>query len=97
MAKKEMDKNQAEVIALSAFAWLAGEDERLMNFLALTGADASDLRSRAQDPEFLGFVLDFIMQDDEAILALSEETSMHPDDVRRARYYLDGGDAPEWT
>jgi hypothetical protein len=92
-----MPRDAAETLAARALAWLAGEPERLGRFLAETGADAGDLRARAADPDFLGFVLDFLLADEDALLACAEALAMPPEDAVRARAGLPGGDLPHWT
>ena len=66
-------------------------------FLGSTGCSSDELRTRASDPEFLGFVLDFLMQDEAALLAFCETSGLQPDRPIRARAALPGGDLPHWT
>ncbi|MEO1000355.1 MAG: DUF3572 family protein, partial [Pseudomonadota bacterium] len=70
---------------------------RLGAFLASAGAGPADLRARAGDPAFLGFVLDFLLADEEAVRAFTSGAGHAPDAVLRARAALPGGDAPHWT
>ena len=51
-------QESAEVLALQALAWLAGNEDLLPTFLGSTGASEADVRAGASDPEFLGAVLD---------------------------------------
>lgn len=89
--------DQAETLALQALGWLAGQDDLCGAFLGQSGLGHDDLRARAGDPEFLGFVLDFLMTDEPALLAFCEDTGIRPDKPLRARLGLPGGDAPHWT
>ncbi len=91
-----MNREQAEVLAIQALAWLAGDSDRLGHFLNASGAAPDDLRSRAQEPEFLGFVLDFMMLDDQNIMDFSQETNQNPESIQQARIALTG-DMPNWT
>ncbi|MCF6273133.1 MAG: DUF3572 domain-containing protein [Rhodobacteraceae bacterium] len=91
-----MEKQQAEILAIQALSWLAADEEILGQFLNTTGAAPGDLRARAAEPEFLGFVLDFIMRDDETILGFCTATKATPESVQRARAALGGG-LPNWT
>lgn len=50
--------DQAEVLGIKALGWLAANEELLPVFMGASGASLSDLRDRAQDPNFLGAVLD---------------------------------------
>jgi hypothetical protein len=55
------------------------------------------VRARAADPEFLGFVLDFLLSDEAALVAFAEEAGIAPDRPLRARAALPGGELPNWT
>jgi len=90
-------RDAAEMMAVQVLGWLAGDDDRLGRFLAQSGAAAEDLRSQAQDPAFLGFVLDFVLADEEALLACCDALGLPPDRPIRARAALPGGDLPHWT
>lgn len=85
-----MKREQAEYLAIQALGWMASDSDRLGHFLNASGASADDLRGRAQDPEFLEFVLDFVMLDDESVLAFCAENNLLPESVKRARYVLSG-------
>ncbi|MEO0821779.1 MAG: DUF3572 domain-containing protein [Pseudomonadota bacterium] len=87
----------AETLALQALAWLAAQEEPAQRFLAASGAGIDDLRSRAGDPEFLGFVLDFLLSEEESLLAFAESARCAPESVMRARAGLPGGAVPNWT
>jgi len=90
-------KSDAETIALRALAFLASDEEAMGGFLGQCGADIETVRKRAQDPEFLGFVLDYLMTEDEAVLAFATAERLDPMDVIHARAALPGGDTPNWT
>jgi len=91
-----MHPDQAETLAIQALSWLASEPDILAQFLNSTGAAPGDLRARAKEPEFLGFVLDFILRDDDTILGFCGSLSATPESVLRARATLGGG-LPNWT
>lgn len=87
----------AEALALRALAWLAAEPDRIGGFLAAAGAGPSEIRVRASDPEFLGFVLDYLLADEAGLVAFAEAEGIRPDLPQRARAALPGGDLPNWT
>lgn len=91
-----MHTEQAETLAIQALSWLASDEAILEQFLNVTGAAPGDLRERAVEPEFLGFVLDFIMRDDQTILGFCEATNHAPEAVQHARASLEGR-VPNWT
>ena len=63
--KSGSNAETAETLALRALGWIAAEEGLAGAFLAASGASASDLAERAGDPEFLSFVLDFLLAEDE--------------------------------
>ena len=86
-----LDRAAAEVIALRALAFIAGEPERLDRFLALSGLSAAEIRAQAAEPAFLGGVLDFLLSDDGLVLAFVEQAGLPPDTPLTARSLLPGG------
>lgn len=92
-----MVQSEAETLAARALGWMAGDADLLGRFLALSGAAPADLRPRAADPEFLGFVLDFLLADEAALVAFAAAEGVRPDQVSRARAALPGGALPYWT
>lgn len=87
----------AEALALAALAWIAEREEALGALLGMSGMAPDDLRARAADPEFLGFVLDFLMQDEAMLCACAGDLSVSPEAAVRARAALPGGADPHWT
>lgn len=92
-----MNKDQAEAVALQALGFLAGREDLFGGFLGATGASTADVRDLAQDPAFLGAVLDYLLQDDAWILSFSEETGVAPHLPGQARQALPGGQMTHWT
>lgn len=84
-------------LSRDALIWLADQPEALGQFLAASGAEAEDLRARLRDPEFLGFVLDFILGSEEMARDFTTGAGLPPDAMLRARALLPGGDLPNWT
>ena len=92
-----MARPEAEELAVQALAWMAGDADLTGRFLAMTGAGPADLRARAVAPEFLGFVLDFLLADEAALVAFAAAENIRPDLPMRARAALPGGKLPNWT
>jgi hypothetical protein len=90
-------QEQAVALAQDALVWLAGRPEVLEALLAASGVGSGDLRARAEDPEFLGFVLDHILQSDALVLAFAAAAGVAPERPARARAALPGGYSPDWT
>ena len=83
----------AEIVAVQALSFIAGDPERLGKFLVETGLGPQTLRTAASDPHFLKSVLDFVMRDDATIKALAAATQLHPTNIAAAHQVL--GD-PDW-
>jgi hypothetical protein len=88
--KKPVQKTRevAEIVAVQALSFLAGEPERLGKFLAETGIGPENLRASASDPNFLIHVLDFILRDDETVKAFAKSAQLHPTNIMAAREVL---------
>ena len=87
---KTMTEENAKIMGESALAFLANNVELLSQFLVQTGVGPDEVRTRKNDPEFLGHVLDFLLQNDEMIIAFSEFAGVVPDLVVVARHKLPG-------
>ncbi len=97
MRPEPMARPRAEALAVQALVWMAGDAELVGRFLAATGAGPADLRARAAEPEFLGFVLDFLLSDEAALVAFAAAENIRPELPMRARAALPGGELPHWT
>ena len=91
-----MKQEHAIAVGQSALVWLAATPEALTAFLAASGLPPGAIRARAGEPEFLGFVLDFVLASDASVLAFAVEADLAPEEPARARAVLGGGD-PHWT
>ena len=83
----------AEVVAIQALGFVAGDTERLGAFLAESGIGPDTLRKSAADPRFLASVLDFVLRDDATVKAFAKASELHPTNIAAAREVL--GD-PKW-
>jgi hypothetical protein len=83
----------AEIVAIQALSFIAGEPERLGLFLAESGIGPETLRSAAKDPHFLGQVLDFVMRDDATVKAFAAISKLHPTNIAAAHQALND---PQW-
>lgn len=92
-----MTRDRAETVALTALAWLAGDEDLLGVFLGSTGAAPDDLRARAGDPAFLASVLEFLTMDDDWVRRCAEATGLDPTEPMAARVVLEGPAGMHWT
>jgi hypothetical protein len=85
-----MTPQTAEIIAFKALAFLVNSPEALGRFLDLSGLDAATLRARAEEPEMLSSIIDFLLHDEELVVRFCEEESLAARDVHMARHVLSG-------
>ena len=83
----------AEIVAVQALSFIAGDPERLGLFLAETGIGPETLRNAAADPRFLASVLDFVMRDDATVKAFANVSQLHPTNIAAAHQALND---PDW-
>ena len=88
----QQPREAAEFVAIQALSFVAGDPERLGQFLSETGIGPETLRSAASDPQFLVSVLDFILRDDNTVKAFSAATDHHPTTIAAARQALGDSD-----
>jgi len=87
-----MNTQQAEVVAISALGFIAGDGELLQRFLAITGIEASQIRRAASEPGFLAGVLNFVLAHEPTLLRFAEESGTDPSLVEQALRTLPQGD-----
>jgi hypothetical protein len=92
-----MNADQAELIAIQALGHIAAEEDLLFAFVDMTGLSPSELKARAEEPEILGGILDFILMDDQRLLAFCENANLRPELPGIARKLLPGGEEVHWT
>ena len=83
----------AEIVAIKALSFIAGDPERLGAFLAESGIGPETLRTAAADPRFLSSVLDFVMRDDATVKAFASVSELHPTNIAAAHQALND---PQW-
>lgn len=86
----KVSEEEAEGIAASAFAYLAGEPARLVPFMQASGLDIADIRARAASRDFLSAVLDYMTRDESLLLVFAAESALKPEHVVYAAYLLSG-------
>ncbi|MFT7493279.1 MAG: hypothetical protein ACI9RO_000721 [Alteromonas macleodii] len=92
-----MTPERAEQIALSALTWLASKEDLLLLFLGSSGANAEDIAGQAENPAFLGSVLDFVTMDDEWVIEFCDVNGVKYEEPLMARYSLLGAEVVHWT
>ncbi|MGH6770291.1 MAG: DUF3572 domain-containing protein [Xanthobacteraceae bacterium] len=87
----QLTKELAEMVAIQALSFIAGEPDRLDRFLALTGIGPESLRDAARAPNFLLGVLDHVTADDSLLRDFAAQNDIDPETVVRARDVISGG------
>ncbi len=77
-----------EILAVSAFGFLAGEQEYFAKFAEMTGIDFNDIPEMVNSPDFLASVLTFLLSDDSMLLAFCQSADCTPEDAIRAQHFL---------
>ena len=91
--KKRSNKvsEQAEIMAIQALSYLAGDPERLARFLALTGVSATEIRAAAAAPGFLAGVLEYLVSEEALLTGFAAEHGYKAQTLEAARLALGGG------
>ncbi len=85
-----MQSLDAEIVALKALTFLAQSPDDLERFVALSGITPETLRARADDPEILAAVVDFLLADDARITGLCDSLAIDPQTLQAVRRALPG-------
>lgn len=91
-----MQSQEAETIALEALGFIVADEPTFSALQAQTGMGPDDLRAGAADPQVLGALLDFILDDDRRTIAFCEACQLEPEMPMRARVALPGATAGIW-
>ena len=83
-----MTADEAETIAFKGLGFLAGSGTYLERFVTTSGVDPAALRDRAEEPDFLAAVVDFLLTDDELLLSFCAAESLDPKQIQMARLAL---------
>ena len=87
--KEPLNREQAEILALEALAWLAGQPEAIARFLTISGLETSDLRLAVGDSGLQASVLDYLLANESLLLDFCQSASLKPQAVHTARYRLE--------
>jgi hypothetical protein len=79
-------RETAEMLAIDALSWIAGEPGQLGRFLSLAGIGPDTLRKAAADPAFLAGVLDFLLGHEPTALAFAGARGIAPSEIAEARH-----------
>ena len=80
----------AEVLALEILGFLAESQDALDRFVAESGVAVGDVRSRANMPDFLAAVMDFLLAHEELAREFCLSRGLSAETLHRARRRLPG-------
>ena len=89
-SKQSASADSARSLAVSALAFIGADSDRLNRFLGLTGLGPHNLRTAAADPAFLTSVLDYLVGNEELLVAFAADAGLEPEAVARAHQALSG-------
>ena len=72
------DSNDAQTMALNALVWVLHDPDRADRFLALTGLEGDDIRSRINDPALLDGVIAFLEAHEPDLVACAKALDVAP-------------------
>ena len=90
-----MDRERAEGMAVEALSFLARSPERLARFLDVSGLRPDTLRAAAGEPGFLTGLMDYLVSDEELLVAFAGEIGASPESVMQARHVLSPAEFPD--
>jgi hypothetical protein len=85
-----MRHERAVEIGQEAVGWLLLHPERLAELVSMSGAAPEALPGLLDDPEFLGFALDFVLGSDATVLDFADHAGLRPEEPGIARATLAG-------
>ena len=84
----------AEIVAVQALSFIAGDPERLGLFLSESGIGPETLRTCRRRPAISRLsVLDFVLRDDATVKAFARASELHPTNIAAAHQALSD---PQW-
>jgi hypothetical protein len=76
------------MIGIAGLSYLAADPERLGRFLAVTGLGPENVRAAARDPGFLPALLDYLLANENDLVAFAQEMNIAPARIGAARDVL---------
>lgn len=74
--KRIINQDIADITALNALAFIAGDDKYLNLLMVETGFSGGDLAEKPEDPAFLAAILDFILGHEDILINFCENSGI---------------------
>ena len=87
---RPLTPENAEILALEGLGWLAGDQDAITRFMSQSGIDPVSLRDAAGSPGMGVAVLDFLLGNEDLLLAFCESAAVSPKALHQARHQLGG-------
>ncbi|QNR62455.1 DUF3572 family protein [Rhodobacter capsulatus] len=87
----------AQILAIRALGWMAGEEAVWLAFLGASGADAAQVRAEAAQPAMQRAVLAHLLREDDWVRSCAEALAVRPEELALAAAVLDGAAGRNWT
>lgn len=91
-----MDREQAEITALKALTYLAGDEKRLEWMILETGIDPRHLATSADTAEILAGILDFLLHHEDILIDFCDHENIDALTPARARKALPGAPTEDY-
>lgn len=82
--KQRLTLDDAETIALQGLTFLAGDPQRLVRFLSLTGLTPQDLKGFGRDASLQMALMDYLLSDESLLLVFASEAGVLPEVIAPA-------------
>lgn len=80
--------NRTITLALAALGWVLEDSDRAERYLALTGLDPDELRTKLDDRSVLGSVLEFLSNHEPDLIRAAEALAVTPEELVHAQTEL---------
>jgi hypothetical protein len=80
----------AQTIALKGLHYILDDDNRQAHFFHMSGATLDELKNSIVDPDFLGGILDFLLNDEKQLISFCKDYNIDPPDLTVARRCFPG-------
>lgn len=91
----QISPDEAELISITALAFLAEDTERMAQFLNVTGLDADSLRDRVRNHKFLAEILNYLLTDESLLLVFCSNSGIEPSLIGPAQRTLENANGTE--
>ena len=89
---KKPSKEESINASQDFLIWLSNNPEDLSRFISLTGVTFTDIKDMLVDEDFLRSILEFVLQDENLLIKVCDDTEQDPEKIRLYHYVLSGAE-----